>query len=628
MSEVLKAVLDKKQVAPKAKDNFCMKLLPNKTLFKIHSWLGLNTGLLLFVICFSGSIAVISNEIDWLLDPVLRVEGKDQPYAWEAMYRNVREKYPDAEITFISQQKNSFTEVGDYFAASVLVPHPEKGLLKVHLDPYTGEILGENGFLDVQRFFRGYHTQLFSGIVGDFIVMIFAFFLLTSVLTGFLFYKNWFKNLFKLRLKKGLRVIVADSHRLAGVWSLVFALIIALTGIWYLGELVVSIGGNYEILDPPKADKIGNGTIRQLGDAPEWVSLDLAVQNAEKAIPNYRVESFTLPKQPDEYIVMYGQDGNTLTRDRTNQVHINPYTGEVARVQKASDLTTLQVANQVIDPLHFGTFGGLVVKIIWFIFGLILSVSILAGTYIWYLRNIKKLESKLEKANTHQAENETVNKSKRGSARYSKMGRSMIIWNSISIFILVATALITALLGFKFYGGYPTGYYATVEEVTLDAWPVEISCTYPCTLEKGTKLIAAFKTADLPNYDSLKLNFYTDQGDTLSIPADGMAKLAEFRLNQEASQVNVSRLELEVLKVSGGSVRQPISIEKIDTQAINMEGQFDSPPSKWSYQDVPARIYFVIGVFSVLLIAIITTWCRYMLRAVNKEKRLLGLLNV
>lgn len=604
-----------------------MRFVSNKTLFKIHSWLGLNTGLLLFVICFSGSIAVISNEIDWLLDPVLRVEGKDQPYAWEAMYRNLREKYPDAEITFLAQQKNSFTEVGDYFAANAYVPHQEKGTLKVHLDPYTGEILGENGFLDVQRFFRSYHTQLFAGIAGDFIVMIFAFFLLISVLTGFLFYKNWFKNLFKLRLKKGLRVIVADSHRLAGVWSLLFALLIALTGIWYLGELVVSIAGKYEVLAPPKPDKIRKELVHQLGDTPQWVSLDLVVQNAEKSISNYRVESLILPKHPDEYIVTNGQDGNTLTRDRTNQVHINPYTGEVARVQKASDLTTLQVANQLIDPLHFGTFGGLAVKILWFIFGLVLSVSILAGTYIWYLRNIKKLESKLEKANAHQAESKTANKSKRGLARYSKMGRSMIIWNGITIFILVATALITALLGFRFWGGYPEGYYATVEEVTLDTWPVEVSCTYPCTLEKGTELIAAFQTKDLPNYDSLTLHFYTDQGDTLSLDAKASAKKASFRIDQAVSSADISRAALEVLKVSGVRVRQPVTLEKLHAQAQAMKGRFDDPPSKWSYQEVPFRVYLVIIVFTVFLVAIITIWCRYMLRAVNKEKRLLGLLN-
>lgn len=56
-----------------------------KILFRLHGWLGLNIGLLLFVVCFSGSFATLSHEMDWLLNPAVRAETRDAPYDWTAM---------------------------------------------------------------------------------------------------------------------------------------------------------------------------------------------------------------------------------------------------------------------------------------------------------------------------------------------------------------------------------------------------------------------------------------------------------------------------------------------------------------------------------------------------------------
>ena len=41
---------------------------------------------------------------------------------------------------------------------------------------------------------------------------------------------------------------------------------------------------------------------------------------------------------------------------------------------------------QTADPLHFGNFAGLFVKLVWFVAGLAISLSVLAGVRIWHLR--------------------------------------------------------------------------------------------------------------------------------------------------------------------------------------------------------------------------------------------------
>ncbi len=54
-------------------------------------------------------------------------------------------------------------------------------------------------------------------------------------------------------------------------------------------------------------------------------------------------------------------------------MYINPNTYEVVKVQNAKNISTTMWINDIADPLHFGNWGGLTTKIIWFIFGLGIS---------------------------------------------------------------------------------------------------------------------------------------------------------------------------------------------------------------------------------------------------------------
>lgn len=590
--------------------------ITKKTLFNIHGWLGINLGLLLFVICFSGTFATLSNEVDWLLDPALRIEKKNESFQWERMYSNVKKTFPESRITNLAEQKNSFTEVGDYFAATAFIRTPEGQTVKVHLDPYTGEIKGYNSFFDVQRFFRNYHSFFFDrNFGGTLIVTFFGFFLLFSAITGFLFYKSWFKNLLQLRFKKGLRVFFTDAHKQLGIWSLIFTVIIALTGIFYFAEDILGMSGNFKVLVPDPPEKLTKSEMAVFGTNPELLPIDVYANNAVKAFPELNVEQIRIPSQPNQYVYIDGQDGNPFTRDRANKVYLHPFTGKVVHIQKASDLTAIELITDIVDPPHFGTFGGLTVKIIWFAFGLALSFSILAGTYLWYNRKVNLLIKKLNRRNRKpsQPEKHLIKFVPNFLYAVPKTLKGALISTLLTLLYLVVTGTFIITDGIKSLGPYPKDRITTIQDLQLGPWDITLDCEYPCTLEKDTKFMVNFNGNGIPNYDQIELQLLSKTDTLLKLPFNGPSAKASLTINEDNSELKYGNLLISILSLKGEKYSTIINPEGLKSAAKFMSDRFEYYPDK-SYPKVPNRVYLFILFFALLTLAIIISWSFYMLK--------------
>ena len=130
--------------------------MTTRSWFRVHSFTGVITGLMLFVVCWTGTFAVLSYEIDWLVTPGLRVSPAAGEVSWGAGQAAIEDAVPGAEVWYMI--------AGPYARSAVeaTVGLPDGGSATVFFDPGTGEVTGAGSGFGTGEFFRRLHSNLFG----------------------------------------------------------------------------------------------------------------------------------------------------------------------------------------------------------------------------------------------------------------------------------------------------------------------------------------------------------------------------------------------------------------------------------------------------------------------------------
>ena len=543
-----------------------------KTLFRLHGWLGLNLGLLLFVICFSGSFATLSHEIDWLLDARHRVAAQNVPYDWTAMHETIARAFPDGQNlgVYVSGASGSLASTGGQTAALAYVSLPDGQTRKVFLDPYSGELRGHTSFFNVQRFFRSFHRRFFDGSRGILIVTLWGFVLLVATISGFAFYKGWLKQLVTLRLSASRRLRWSDLHKTIGIWGLVFSLLIALTGVFYFVEVMFQGADNYGALLPPPLPQVEETSLVAYGPQPKLLPAEAYVRAAETAFPELRIHAVRLPNTPGRAVYVDGYAGNILTRDRADKVHLHPFTADVLGIQKTSDLGVVPFITDAVDPLHFGYFGGLWTKVLWFVFGLMLSFSILSGLYLWVVR------------------------SSTGRQRTSRWlrGAPVAVAVTLAYFVVVSFAVVRGIQGYIPQKAPPV----PVAHLAVGPYEVRLDCTAPCDTEAEATFAARFLGDGLPNYAAAELVAPGREAETLTGPSW-----------RPTASIQTGR-DIEL------TLRVTTRDDHIHEAVFIPSPVLAAPSSTPSWPDTAPGVWWAVGVFLVLTVGSILGWLALVLR--------------
>ncbi|WP_409488035.1 PepSY-associated TM helix domain-containing protein [Pseudomonas promysalinigenes] len=371
----------------------------SKLWFLVHSWLALPIWFFVLIVCFTGMLAVVSQELVWLANPDVRASKPDdnaERLTFQQVLDALHQAEPDMAVNTLSQPD------GSHFALTARVTYPDGSSPMLYVNPYTGAIQGKMPDFNFEAFTRALHgwwlvpfTNGFSW--GWYMVSLLGLPMLASLVTGLVVYKKFWKGFFKpLRTGHGPRIFWGDLHRLAGVWSIWFIAVISITSIWFLIRAIL-FDNQITISSEPIVPVIAREQVPQTldGSPAPRIDLDEAARIAGLAIPSLDITSVSLPATAYSHIEMGGRGWYPLMFQSAS---VNPYTRQVDSQFLLSDRSALEFVTESMRPLHTGDFGGLPVKLIWFFFGLVLTLMVFSGLLIWTKRTAQATAAALKRS--------------------------------------------------------------------------------------------------------------------------------------------------------------------------------------------------------------------------------------
>lgn len=347
---------------------------PARLWWLVHQWAGLKFTILLSFVLLTGTLAVFSAEMDWLMRPALRVDAAtvSGPVNWTAIARKVAEAHPDIRIRSIE------APLAPVFAASITIERPDGTLGFLYAHPTTGKIQGEGHWVGAKRVLRNMHRHLNMPVwLGVPIVSSLALPLLVSLVSSLVVYKKWWRGFGRRIRTRDARTGWGDFHRLAGVWTLWFLVLIIVTRLWYLAEETVAAA-------PAAPQPEIPATVVPAGELSDRLAAGLVVARA--ADPALRFERIQFPSERVGAFKFEGQKAAILVRPRANAVWTSAATAALVLKADARHMSLHQRIAEAADPLHFGTFGGYWTKIAWFLFGLLLTGLSVSGATLYAMR--------------------------------------------------------------------------------------------------------------------------------------------------------------------------------------------------------------------------------------------------
>ncbi|MDZ5460065.1 PepSY-associated TM helix domain-containing protein [Azohydromonas lata] len=351
----------------------------------LHKWSSLVCTVFMLLLCLTGLPLIFQHEIDHLLGheiepPALAHEGP--PASLDAVLRAAQARYPERVVQF------AFPDEDDdrlWFVTLTPTPAPTEDFKSIVVDARTAQVLGERvldeGFMHVML---RLHVDLFAGLPGKLFLGFMGLLLVLAIVSGVVLYAPFMRRLDfgTVRRERSARLKWLDLHNLLGIVTLVWFTVVGATGVvntW--AELVMKYWQSDQLaalLSPYQG--------QPLVPAAERGSLQRSLQAAQDAAPHTQLSFIAFPGtafSSPHHNTFFLRGDTPLTAKLLQPVLVDART---ATVTAAPELPWYLAALLLSQPLHFGDYAGLPMKVLWALLDLASIVVLGSGLYLWLQR--------------------------------------------------------------------------------------------------------------------------------------------------------------------------------------------------------------------------------------------------
>jgi len=361
-------------------------------IFQVHLWAGLIFALYLVAIGLTGSILVFREDFEAMANPWRNIPMTGARVSPAAVVAKVRAAFPHARLVSLAAPVRSnpvyvalLQGRGRYFGSASIAIHPESAQVLGRMPRGLPANLAWLGVV------RNFHETLLSGRVGRQTNGVLAAMLVLINLTGIVVW--WpgliaWKQALRVDFASGWRRVNFDLHRTLGFWMLAIVSLWGISGFYFgwsgetrrlvnrISPLVATVPPSIRVEPRPE---------------PAAADLDMTLATAARLDPGATLRAIAFPSGRSTPLEISMQRPRTRGAEFADTLYFDPWDGRCLGIWKYGvnqSIGDWLVWSQI--PLHFGTFWGFGVKIVWAVLGLSIPLLSVTGVLMYWNRALRR----------------------------------------------------------------------------------------------------------------------------------------------------------------------------------------------------------------------------------------------